>query len=101
LCRIDRLQELCCLLPHASNFEVVNTCGQREGPDGVGGRDGHQEMVWSTIKVAMVIMASDGMPTGDAHSHSTGKLFFGAGVVSSTIWTEKVSCDSCQGCSIH
>jgi len=31
---------------------------------------------WLAVKVVMVIMTSIGMPTGYAHSHSTGKIIF-------------------------
>jgi len=49
---------------------------QREGPEEVGGGNKHQKMVWSTVKVAMVFMASNRMPTGVSRSHSTGEIIF-------------------------
>jgi len=75
-CRLDRLHKLCRLLPHASDFEECDTNEQREGPEKVSGDGKHQEVVQSTVEVAMVTMASIGAPTGDARSHSTGKLIF-------------------------
>jgi len=42
---------------HASNFESFNTCRVGEGQEVVIGSDRHQEMVQSTVEVAMVIMA--------------------------------------------
>jgi len=64
------------LLPHASDFEECDTNKQREGPEKVSGDGKHQEVVQSTVEVAMVIMALIGVPTGDARSRSTGKLIF-------------------------
>jgi len=62
--RLDRLHKLCRLLPHASDFEECDTNEQREGPEKVSGDGKHQEVVQSAVKVAMVIMASIGGPTG-------------------------------------
>jgi len=81
-CRIVRLHKFCCLLSHASDFEGDNTGEQREGPEKVSKGSEHQEVVWSTVEVAMVIMASIGTPTGDARSRSTGKLIFFKGRLS-------------------
>jgi len=64
------------LLLHASDFEECDTNEQRKGPEKVSGDSKHQEVVQSTVEVAMVIMALIGTPMGDARSHSTGKLIF-------------------------
>jgi len=64
------------LLPHASDFEGCDTNEQREGPEKVSGDGKHQKVVLSTVEVAMVIMASIGVPTGDTRSRSTGELIF-------------------------
>jgi len=49
-----------------SNVEAFNPCRVGEGQDMVSGGDGHQEVVQSTVEVAMVIMAPaallQGMP---------------------------------------
>jgi len=42
---------------HASNFEAFNASRVGEELEVVNGKGGHQEMVQSAIKVAMVIMA--------------------------------------------
>jgi len=63
-------------LLRSSNFDTVVDCEVEEGMEMVGGRNEHQEVVRSTVEVAMVIMASIGTPTGDSRSRSTGKLIF-------------------------
>ncbi len=75
-CRIDRLHKLCRWSSYASNFEGGDSDEQRKGPEKVSKGSEHQEVVRSTVEVAMVIMASIGTPTGDARSRSTGKLIF-------------------------
>jgi len=49
---------------HASNFDTFDTCKEEECLEMVSGIDGHQEVVQSTVEVAMVFMALNGMPTG-------------------------------------
>jgi len=51
------LIELGCLVLRTSNVEAFNPCRVGEGQDMVSGGDGHQEVVQSTVEVAMVIMA--------------------------------------------
>jgi len=65
--------KLLMLLYHTSDFNTDDSGGVGEWLLMVGLMNGHLKEVWSTVEVVMVIMTSDGTPTGKACSHSTGK----------------------------
>jgi len=71
-----RLVEIGQLMPHASNFDTFDNCKEEECLKMVSGLDGHQEVVRSTVEVAMVFMASNGTPTGVSRSRSTEEIIF-------------------------
>jgi len=78
-CRTIREVELVLSMHCTSNFNTVNSGGVDEGLEMVGIMDGCHGRVWLTIEVVMVIKTFSGTPIGDAHSCTTGKLFFQTG----------------------
>ena len=61
---------------HASNFETFNAGRVREELEGVSDNGGHQEVVRSTVEVAMVIMAPAALLRGMPVAAVLEKKFF-------------------------
>jgi len=74
--RIVGLRELCGLVLHTLNFEAFNTGRVREELEVVSGKGRHQEVVQSTVEVAMVIMAPAALLRGMPIATVLENLFF-------------------------